>query len=126
MGTVSTETATARLIKYIPAEIISGYVLLIGGAEAASNSPMQLPAAWTVFWLGVVLTTPKLVYVVALVAPLGFLSLLAPRAAAGALPGLAMTLLSTDPALFNYRSQYQAFVLPFRPEAPVVRIAAAS
>ena len=64
-------------------------------------------------WLGVVLTTPKLVYVVALVAPLGFLPLLAPRAAAGALPGLAMTLLSTDPALFNYRSQYQAFVLPF-------------
>src|SRR3989454_1116399 len=32
---------------------------------------------------------------------------------AAALPGLAMNLLSLDPVLFNYRSQYQSFVLPF-------------
>ena len=30
-----------------------------------------------------------------------------------AVPGLAMNLLSTDPVLFNFRAQYQSFVLPF-------------
>jgi len=60
-----------------------------------------------------VLTLPKLAYLAAMLAPLGFLPLLAPRALAAALPGLAMNLLSFDPVLFNYRSQYQSFVLPF-------------
>src|SRR3989442_7205234 len=59
------------------------------------------------------LTLPKLVYLAAMLVPLGFLPLLAPRALAAALPGLAMNLLSLDPVLFNYRSQYQSFVLPF-------------
>src|SRR3989441_926059 len=61
----------------------------------------------------IVLTLPKLAYLAAMLAPLGFLPLLAPRALAAALPGLAMNLLSFDPVLFNYRSQYQSFVLPF-------------
>jgi len=39
--------------------------------------------------------------------------LAAPRAAAAALPGLAVNLLSTDPFLFHHRTPYQAFVLPF-------------
>jgi uncharacterized membrane protein len=64
-------------------------------------------------WLRVVLTLDKAVYMLALLAPLAFLPLAAPRAAAAALPGLAMNLLSNDPALFHHRTQYQAFVLPF-------------
>lgn len=64
-------------------------------------------------WLTVVFTPGKALYLLALLAPLGFLPLLGLRAAAGALPGLAMNLMSTDPVLFHHRTQYQAFVLPF-------------
>jgi uncharacterized membrane protein len=64
-------------------------------------------------WLPVVLSAEKLLYLGALLAPLAFLPLLAPRALAGALPALAVNLLSHDPVLFHYRSQYQSFVLPF-------------
>jgi uncharacterized membrane protein len=64
-------------------------------------------------WLPVVFTAEKALYVLAMLAPLGFLPLAAPRAAAAALPGLAVNLLSTDPVLFHHRTQYQAFVLPF-------------
>ncbi len=64
-------------------------------------------------WIGVTLTGGKLVYVFAMLLPLGFLPLFAPRVLVAALPGFALNLLSVDPALFNYRSQYQAFVLPF-------------
>lgn len=64
-------------------------------------------------WIGIVLTPAKIVYLAAMLAPLGFLPLLAPRALAAALPGLAMNLLSVDPKLVNYQAQYQAFVLPF-------------
>jgi uncharacterized membrane protein len=64
-------------------------------------------------WLPLVFTWPKLVYLVALLAPLAFLPLLGPRALAAALPGLAMNLLAVDPVLFHHRTQYQAFVLPF-------------
>ena len=61
----------------------------------------------------IVLTPAKLVYLGALLAPLAFLPLLAPRVLAAALPGLAMNLLSLDPKLIHYQGQYQAFVLPF-------------
>lgn len=64
-------------------------------------------------WLGALLTIPKLIYLLAMLAPLAFLPLLGPRALAAALPGLAMNLLSLDPILINHRSQYQSFVLPF-------------
>jgi len=64
-------------------------------------------------WIGIVLTGSRLVYLVLMLAPLGFLSLLAPRVLLAAVPGLAMNLLSVDPVLFNVRSQYQSFVLPF-------------
>jgi uncharacterized membrane protein len=64
-------------------------------------------------WLGALLMVPKLIYLLAMLAPLAFLPLLAPRALAAALPGLAMNLLSLDPILINHRSQYQSFVLPF-------------
>ena len=56
---------------------------------------------------------PKLVYALAMLAPLGFLPVLAPRTLAAAAPGLAMNLLSVDPILINPRGQYQSFVLPF-------------
>jgi uncharacterized membrane protein len=64
-------------------------------------------------WLPVLVTGPKLVYALAMLAPLGFLPLFAPRVLAAAAPGLAMNLLSLDPILINPRSQYQAYVLPF-------------
>jgi uncharacterized membrane protein len=64
-------------------------------------------------WLPVVLQPTKLVYLLAMLAPLAFLPLLAPLALAGALPGIAVNLLSFDRVLFHHRTQYQAFVLPF-------------
>lgn len=64
-------------------------------------------------WIGAVLSMKKIVYLLAMLAPLGFLPLLAPRALAAALPGLAMNVLALDPILVNYRAQYQSLVLPF-------------
>jgi uncharacterized membrane protein len=64
-------------------------------------------------WLAVPFTVPKLVYALAMLAPLGFLPLLAPRTLLAAAPALAMNLMSVDPVLLNYRAQYQSFVLPF-------------
>lgn len=64
-------------------------------------------------WVATLADLRKLRYLAALLAPLGLLPLLAPRALAAALPGLAMNLLSLDPRTFHHRSQYQAFVLPF-------------
>lgn len=64
-------------------------------------------------WIGVAVTGRKLVYLLVMLVPLGFLPLLAPRVLLAAVPGLALNLLSVDPVLFNFRSQYQAFVLPF-------------
>ncbi len=52
-------------------------------------------------------------YVLALLLPVAFLPLLAPRELIGALPALAQNLFAADPILFNHRTQYQAFVLPF-------------
>jgi uncharacterized membrane protein len=63
--------------------------------------------------LGTLLTGARLVYVLALLAPVAFLPLAAPRDLVGALPALAQNLLAGDPVLFNHRTQYQAFVLPF-------------
>ena len=59
------------------------------------------------------LSAERLRYLAALLAPLGFLPMAAPLSAAGAVPALAQNLLSIEPVLFNYRSQYQSFVLPF-------------
>jgi uncharacterized membrane protein len=64
-------------------------------------------------WVPVVVTPEKARYLVTMLAPLGFLPLAAPSAAAAALPGLAVNLLSTDAFLFSFRTPYQAFVLPF-------------
>ena len=64
-------------------------------------------------WIGVALTGGKLVYLLVMLLPLGFLPLLAPRVLLAVLPGLALNLLTVDPILANFRSQYQAFVLPF-------------
>ncbi|MBI2205038.1 MAG: DUF2079 domain-containing protein [Candidatus Rokubacteria bacterium] len=64
-------------------------------------------------WLPVAFAPAKLLYLVAMLAPLGFLPLLAPRALAAVGPPLAMNLLSVDSVLFHHRTQYQSFVLPF-------------
>ena len=64
-------------------------------------------------WIGIVITPAKLVYLTAMLAPLGFLPLLGPRALMAVGPGLAMNLLSVDHKLISYQTQYQAFVLPF-------------
>jgi uncharacterized membrane protein len=63
--------------------------------------------------VGGLLTVRRLVYLLALLAPLGFLPLLGARDLLGALPALAQNLLSSDPILYYHRTQYQAFVLPF-------------
>jgi uncharacterized membrane protein len=64
-------------------------------------------------WIGISLTGGKLMYLLVMLLPLGFLPLLAPRVLLAVLPGLALNLLSVDPGLADFRSQYQAFVLPF-------------
>ncbi len=64
-------------------------------------------------WIPVVFTVDKARYLLALLAPLAFLPLAAPRALVAAAPGLALNLLASDPVLFHHRTPYQAFVLPF-------------
>lgn len=64
-------------------------------------------------WVGVAFAGGKLLYLLLMLLPLGFLPLLAPRALAAVVPALALNLLSIDPVLVNFRAQYQAFVLPF-------------
>src|SRR5206468_9039038 len=59
------------------------------------------------------LTEKRLVYLGALLAPLVFLPLLAPEVLVGLAPPLVENLLGQDPVLFDYRTQYQSFVLPF-------------
>jgi len=63
--------------------------------------------------LGGLLTGKRFVYLGALFTPLAFLPLLAPGALAGLAPALFENLLAQDPILFDYRTQYQSFVLPF-------------
>ncbi len=64
-------------------------------------------------WIAVAATGGKLVYLLVMLVPFGFLPLFAPRVLLAVVPGLAMNLLSIDPVLINFRSQYQSFVLPF-------------
>jgi len=75
-------------------------------------------------WLTVGLAPAKLFYLLKLLAPLGFLPLLAPRALLAVAPALAMNLLSVDPILVNHRAQYQSYVLPFLVLAAVEGLAA--
>ena len=63
--------------------------------------------------LAALLTGDRLVYLVAMLAPLAMLPLLGGWALIGALPVVIENLLSADPVLYNFRAQYQAFVLPF-------------
>ncbi|HXJ82034.1 MAG TPA: DUF2079 domain-containing protein [Candidatus Methylomirabilis sp.] len=63
--------------------------------------------------LNVLLTGGRLLYLVLMLVPLGFLPLYGAWDLVGALPALAENLLSSDPVLYNHRTQYQAFVLPF-------------
>jgi len=58
-------------------------------------------------------TGKRLVYLGALFAPLAFLPLLAPGVLIGLAPSLLQNLLGQDRILFDYRTQYQSFVLPF-------------
>ena len=58
-------------------------------------------------------TGKRLVYLGALFAPLAFLPLLAPGVLLGLAPPLFENLLGQDAILFDHRTQYQSFVLPF-------------
>jgi len=60
-----------------------------------------------------VLTEKRLIYLGAMLAPLAFLPLLAPGVLVGLAPPLVENLLGHDPILFNHRTQYQSFILPF-------------
>ena len=63
--------------------------------------------------LASLITADRMLYLGAMLAPLGLLPLLGGWDLVGVLPALARNLLSVDPVLYNYRAQYQAFVLPF-------------
>lgn len=63
--------------------------------------------------LAALVTGKRLVYLGALFVPLAFLPLLAPGVLLGLAPSLLENLLGQDPILFDYRTQYQSFVLPF-------------
>jgi uncharacterized membrane protein len=63
--------------------------------------------------LGFMASLEKLGYLLALLAPLGFLPLLAPWELIPALPTLVHNLVSLDPVLFHHRTQYNAYILPF-------------
>lgn len=63
--------------------------------------------------LASLLTLRRLIYAFAMLAPLAFLPVLGGWDVMGAAPALAQNLLSSDPTPYNYRTQYQAFVLPF-------------
>lgn len=63
--------------------------------------------------LGFVFGLQRLRYLVAVLAPWAFLPLLGPLALVPTLPTLAANLLSTDPVLFHYRTQYTVYLLPF-------------
>jgi uncharacterized membrane protein len=63
--------------------------------------------------LATLLTADRAVYVLAILGPLAFLPLLGGWDLLGVLPALAQNLLSRDPILYGFRTQYQSFVLPF-------------
>ena len=63
--------------------------------------------------LGTLGTVGRAVYLAAMLAPLAFLPLLGGWDLLGVLPALAQNLLSGDPVLYGFRTQYQSFVLPF-------------
>jgi uncharacterized membrane protein len=63
--------------------------------------------------LGALATTGRLMYLALMLAPFGFLPLLGGRDLIGAVPALVENLFSSDPVLYNHRTQYQSFVLPF-------------
>lgn len=51
------DDAIARLVKYVPAEVIAGYTLFSGIVSgAAKGSPLEDTARWLVFASGVLLT----------------------------------------------------------------------
>src|SRR4030095_4141189 len=59
------------------------------------------------------LTEKRLIYLGAMLAPLAFLPLLARECLVGLAPPPLENLLGQDPILFNHRTQYQSFILPF-------------
>jgi uncharacterized membrane protein len=63
--------------------------------------------------LATLLTADRAVYVLAILGPLAFLPLLGGWDLLGVLPALTQNLLSRDPILYGFRTQYQSFVLPF-------------
>lgn len=63
--------------------------------------------------LATLATADRAVYLAALLAPLAFLPLAGGWDLVGALPALVQNLLSVDPILYGFRTQYQSFVLPF-------------
>lgn len=99
--------------------VAAHYGHLGGSLGAIALSPLLRPRAVLVS----LRHGTRLRYLLTLLAPLGFLPLLAPPAAIGALPGIAQNALGDYAVLLNYRSQYQSFVLPFLLVATVMGLA---
>lgn len=70
--------------------------------------------------LGLLVSAERLGYVAALLWPVGFLALLAPRALCGALPILAINFLSSFPRVRTIESHYSTAMVPFIIAAAVI------
>lgn len=119
LGGVTTASALALLIAdtrwIIPYFRGAPYPHLGRFAQLGHSVPEILETLVLHPWrvLTTVLTTSRLVYLGALLAPLAFLPLLAPGTLVGLVPPLAENLLGQDPILLYHRTQYQSYVLPF-------------
>lgn len=90
--------------------------LFLGSYEHLGSTPLGVAGGALAHpdrALAAILTAPKVEYVLQLLVPLGFLSLLAPSALLIALPTLAYNLLSSKEAQFSVLFYYSAPAIPF-------------
>lgn len=56
-GNPDADKAVARLVKYIPGEVISGYIVFSGLIERATkDDSLRVPAAWVLLAIGAIVT----------------------------------------------------------------------
>jgi uncharacterized membrane protein len=122
VGLVWLLAATMVIIPHFRAEPyphLGRYAYLGGSVGEIVLNAVRRP--WLV--VGTLVSGSRLVYLLSILAPLGFLPLLAPAWVVPALPALAENLLATDPVLFHHRTQYNVFVWPFLVAAAIAGLA---